>query len=107
MADLMDCSIRRQAVFCSEMNTTKRHFQQRNTALLRKLFRMTTCMRCFGCRWVCEAHPHMAWEGEYACGCGAPGMPCPACNKPAEGEMPRMPAALKQSSIGAADGIDG
>ena len=38
------------------------------------------CRRCFGFRWVCEAHSDMAWEGEYACGCGAPGMPRPDCN---------------------------
>jgi hypothetical protein len=40
------------------------------------------CKRCDGCRWVCEAHPDRPWEGPNACGCGAPGAPCPACNKP-------------------------
>jgi hypothetical protein len=56
--------------------------------------RMTTCMRCFGCRWVCEAHPHMAWEGDYACGCGAPGMPCPFCNASDGVGSPKMPPAF-------------
>lgn len=26
-----------------------------------------------------------------ACPCGAAGMPCPLCNRPVEGETPRMP----------------
>ena len=49
------------------------------------------CQRCFGCHWVCEAHPHIAWEGEYACGCGAPGMPCPLCNASDGLNPPQMP----------------
>jgi hypothetical protein len=49
------------------------------------------CPRCFGTHWVCEAHSHMPWEGSYACGCGAPGMPCPMCN-PTDGiDPPKMP----------------
>lgn len=38
------------------------------------------CARCHGCRWVCEAHRDRPWEGPQACGCGAPGEPCPVCN---------------------------
>jgi hypothetical protein len=33
----------------------------------------------------------MAWEGDYACGCGAPGMPCPVCNPSDELTPPDMP----------------
>ena len=38
------------------------------------------CWRCDGSRWVCESHPKRPWEGEQACGCGAPGVSCPLCN---------------------------
>jgi len=44
-----------------------------------------------GTRWVCEAHPHQPWEGEYACGCGAPGKPCPLCNATDGINPPKMP----------------
>jgi len=54
-----------------------------------------TCMRCFGCRWVCEAHPHMAWEGDYAC--GAPGIPCPVCND-SDGVEPLSPLWTKPTA---------
>jgi hypothetical protein len=33
----------------------------------------------------------MAWEGEYACGCGAPGMPRPLCNASDGLDPPKMP----------------
>ena len=42
---------------------------------------MNDCPRCLGSHWVCEAHPERPWEGEYACGCGAPRMPCPLQRK--------------------------
>jgi hypothetical protein len=41
---------------------------------------MRFCARCDNCRWVCENHPDQPWEGPRACGCGAPGDPCPVCN---------------------------
>jgi hypothetical protein len=41
---------------------------------------MRLCPRCNGCRWVCERQVDLPWEGELACGCGAPGEPCPVCN---------------------------
>jgi hypothetical protein len=27
-----------------------------------------------------RAHPDKPWDGPRACGCGAPGDPCPVCN---------------------------
>jgi hypothetical protein len=52
---------------------------------------MMTCWRCDGCRWVCEAHPERPWEGPLACGCGAPGEPCPICNRPDGDTAPKLP----------------
>jgi hypothetical protein len=52
---------------------------------------MNDCPRCLGSHWVCEAHPERPWEGEYACGCGAPGMPCPLYNASDELNPPKMP----------------
>jgi hypothetical protein len=49
------------------------------------------CPQCEDGGWVCEEHPGRPWQGEHACTCGAPGMPCPRCNTPAEGQTPRMP----------------
>jgi hypothetical protein len=49
------------------------------------------CARCDGCRWVCEAHPERPWEGQTACGCGAPGEPCPVCNRSDADNVPEMP----------------
>jgi hypothetical protein len=46
------------------------------------------CSRCRDTYWVCEAHDHRPRDGEHACGCGAPGMPCPACN--VSGNPPRL-----------------
>lgn len=52
------------------------------------------CFRCDGSGWVCEGHPDLPWEGPRACGCGAPGDPCPECNELA-GETPRLPAGTR------------
>jgi len=30
-------------------------------------------------------------DGPQACGCGAPGDPCPLCDKPCEDELPKLP----------------
>jgi hypothetical protein len=49
------------------------------------------CALCEDCCWVCENHPHKPWEGVHACNCGGAGAPCPWCNKPDDGEAPRMP----------------
>jgi hypothetical protein len=49
------------------------------------------CARCDNCRWVCEAHPDRPWDGPRACGCGAPGDPCPVRNRvdsDTESELP-------------------
>ena len=56
------------------------------------------CSACDDCHWVCEAHPDRPWKefstrGD-ACDC-APGMPCPLCNKPGEGERPDLPPGVK------------
>jgi hypothetical protein len=32
----------------------------------------------------------MPWEGDYACGCGAPGMRCPLCNASDDLTQPTM-----------------
>jgi hypothetical protein len=56
-------------------------------------------MRCFRCdnkRWVCENHPDRPWEGVNACTCGGGGMPCPVCNVPGEGAVPRMSKGFKR-----------
>jgi hypothetical protein len=37
------------------------------------------CTRCLDTGDVCSTHDDRPWEGEDACGCGAPGMPCPSC----------------------------
>jgi hypothetical protein len=51
------------------------------------------CTLCEDCGWVCGSHPDRPWQGEHACNCGAPGMPCAWC--PAEGETPRIPEGFK------------
>ena len=33
----------------------------------------------------------MAWEGDYRCGCGAPGIACPMCNDSDGAAPPKMP----------------
>jgi hypothetical protein len=53
---------------------------------------MRYCARCDNCRFVCEAHPDKPWDGPCACGCGAPGDPCPVCNnRMYEGTEPELP----------------
>jgi hypothetical protein len=42
--------------------------------------------------WVRERHPDKPWDGEHACGCGAPGAPCP---KTDDITPPRMPSGFK------------
>jgi hypothetical protein len=50
------------------------------------------CSACGDTGWVCEAHADWPWNDRpNACRCGEPGLPCPTCNEPAEGERPRMP----------------
>jgi hypothetical protein len=48
------------------------------------------CAPCAGQRWVCENHPARRWIGNFACQCGAPGMPCPACNLCDDADPPRL-----------------
>jgi hypothetical protein len=50
------------------------------------------CWRCDDCGWVCERHRDKPWAGDDPCGCGAAGMPCPACNKE---DPPRMPEGFE------------
>ena len=52
------------------------------------------CPVCEDSSWVCEEHPQEPWDGEHACGCGAPGMPCSECNS-APCAAPRMPSGFK------------
>jgi len=53
---------------------------------------MIICMRCDNARFVCEAHPDRPWQdGPRACACGAPGIPCPICNRTEDGEIPELP----------------
>ena len=40
------------------------------------------CARCEDTYWVCEDHDDRpSWDHPRACTCGAPGMPCPSCNR--------------------------
>jgi hypothetical protein len=57
------------------------------------------CAQCQGCRWVCEAQIYRPWLGEHACGCGAPGEPCPRCNKVKDGEYPALPAGFVADTV--------
>jgi hypothetical protein len=47
-------------------------------------------------RWVelslCERHSERPWDGDDACGCGAPGAQC--CNCADDGEAPLMPSGF-------------
>jgi hypothetical protein len=49
--------------------------------------------------WVCEAHPGLPFDfgpSPRGCKCGAPGMPCPDCNRSAgPDEPPKMPPGVK------------
>jgi hypothetical protein len=57
---------------------------------------MIKCLQCEDAGWVCEDHPGRVWGiGLRACNCGAAGMPCPRCNRPTEGEQPRIPDGFK------------
>ena len=56
---------------------------------------MITCIYCQEVGWVCEEHPGLPWAGAQACGCGAAGMPCSACDVPENGEAPRMPGGFE------------
>ena len=50
------------------------------------------CIRCANARWVCEAHPDRPWgDVQGACCCGAPGEPCPTCNRTDGDGIPEMP----------------
>jgi hypothetical protein len=53
------------------------------------------CARCQDTFWVCERHDDRPWDGEKACGCGAPGMPCPSCNVSNPDNPPRLPAGFQ------------
>ena len=52
---------------------------------------MKFCPRCANERWVCEAHTDRPWDGEHGCPCGAPGSPCPLCNRADAETVPDMP----------------
>ena len=54
------------------------------------------CFRCFNTGWVCEAHDNRPWDGEYACDCGAAGMPCPNCNPSDKDHPPRLPRGFQR-----------
>lgn len=57
----------------------------------------TVCVNCDDQNWVCEAHPNKPWEqGDRACHCGAPGIPCDMCN-PCDKDNP--PRELAGSTI--------
>jgi hypothetical protein len=55
-----------------------------------------TCMLCRDTGWVCEAHEDRPWDGEHACGCGAPGARCPDCNISDADNQPRLPAGFQR-----------
>jgi hypothetical protein len=54
------------------------------------------CARCQDTYWVCETHDDRPWDGEYACDCGAAGMPCPNCNPSDRDHPPRLPAGFRR-----------
>ena len=44
---------------------------------------------------MCESHPGKPWDGNYACGCGEAGIPCPKCNhSTGRHDPPRDPAGF-------------
>jgi len=47
------------------------------------------CATCKGQLWVCENHQDVPWnDGDPPC-CAGAGAPCPTCNVPKDGSMPR------------------
>ena len=56
---------------------------------------VVTCARCRDTYWVCEAQDDRPWDGAHACGCGAPGMPCPNCNPSDKDHPPRLPVGFQ------------
>jgi hypothetical protein len=54
------------------------------------------CTRCRDTYWVCEAHDDRPWDGDQACGCGAPGMPCASCNVSNADNAPRLLAGFQR-----------
>ncbi len=56
---------------------------------------MRYCPRCDNRRWVSEAHRELPWEGPRACGCGAPGEPCPVCNRVEGDQIPELPEGFR------------
>jgi hypothetical protein len=40
------------------------------------------------------AHDDRPWDGPHACGCGAPGAPCPTCDPADRDHPPRLPAGF-------------
>jgi len=62
---------------------------------------MRFCARCDNCCFVCETHPDKPWDGPRACGCGAPGDPCPASNNQLdENTEPGLPENSRSRSGG-------
>lgn len=59
-----------------------------------------------GCGWVCESHPTKPSYGDHACPCGGAGMPCPRCNKPAEGKRHGCQKGSGRRSIRRAGAIE-
>lgn len=53
------------------------------------------CPVCFGSGWVCENHPHRAWDEKFGCQCGA-GMPC-ACQRANGLEQPDVSGVLDET----------
>ena len=53
------------------------------------------CLLCEDTGWVCENHPDRPRDGPRACDCGGAGAPCPVCNGPAEGDVPRIPEGFR------------
>jgi hypothetical protein len=52
---------------------------------------MQFCVRCANTKWICDMHRGRPWNGPHACGCGAPGEPCPTCNRPGPDGLPELP----------------
>lgn len=61
---------------------------------------MRYCPRCDNTRWICENHLGKPFAGEWACNCGAAGMPCPDCNKIDPSDPADVPAMSKHFKPG-------